>query len=108
MLRCADEAIKKKYQPDDFLCRSETNLWRYLPLIPVSFPKGAEQTPLGLARWNPGRFPAPIGEKTRSFEQLWLKDESRNPTASFKDRASAVVVARALELPSAEPAAECW
>jgi threonine synthase len=29
------------------------------------------------------------------IDQLWLKDESRNPTASFKDRASAVVVARA-------------
>jgi threonine synthase len=26
---------------------------------------------------------------------LWIKDESRNPTASFKDRASAIVVARA-------------
>jgi threonine synthase len=31
------------------------------------------------------------------FGQLWIKDESRNPTASFKDRASAVVVARARE-----------
>jgi threonine synthase len=29
---------------------------------------------------------------------LWLKDESRNPTASFKDRASALVVARAREI----------
>jgi threonine synthase len=29
---------------------------------------------------------------------LWVKDESRNPTASFKDRASAVVVARAREV----------
>ena len=29
------------------------------------------------------------------MDQLWIKDESRNPTASFKDRASAVVVARA-------------
>jgi threonine synthase len=32
------------------------------------------------------------------MEHLWLKDESRNPTASFKDRASAVVVARAREI----------
>jgi threonine synthase len=29
---------------------------------------------------------------------LWVKDESQNPTASFKDRASAVVVARAREI----------
>ena len=32
------------------------------------------------------------------LERLWVKDESRNPTASFKDRASAVVVARAREI----------
>jgi threonine synthase len=32
------------------------------------------------------------------MSNLWLKDESRNPTASFKDRASAIVVARAQEI----------
>ena len=32
------------------------------------------------------------------MQNLWLKDESRNPTASFKDRASAIVVARAQEI----------
>jgi threonine synthase len=32
------------------------------------------------------------------LQSLWVKDESRNPTASFKDRASAVVVARAQEI----------
>jgi len=32
------------------------------------------------------------------LQNLWLKDESRNPTASFKDRASAIVVARAQEI----------
>jgi threonine synthase len=31
---------------------------------------------------------------------LWVKDESRNPTASFKDRASAIVVARAQDIGS--------
>jgi threonine synthase len=29
---------------------------------------------------------------------LWVKDESRNPTASFKDRASAIVLARGREI----------
>lgn len=88
--------IKKKYQPDDFLYRDDTSLWRYLPLLPVSFPPGGEQTPLNLAGGTPilslPRLAAELGLK-----QLWLKDESRNPTASFKDRASAVVVARAIE-----------
>jgi threonine synthase len=31
---------------------------------------------------------------------LWIKDEGRNPSASFKDRASSVVVARAREIKS--------
>jgi threonine synthase len=33
-----------------------------------------------------------------SLKHFWLKDEGRNPTASFKDRASAVVVARARQI----------
>jgi len=90
------DSIKKKYQPDDFLCRDDASLWRYLPLLPVSFPPEGEQTPLQLAGGTPiislPRLAAELGLK-----QLWLKDESRNPTASFKDRASAVVVARAIE-----------
>ena len=90
------DALKKKYQPDDLLCRDETNLWRYLPLIPVSFPKIAERTPLSLAGGTPVIFLPRLAKKL-GLEQLWLKDESRNPTASFKDRASAVVVARAIE-----------
>jgi threonine synthase len=34
------------------------------------------------------------------LRNLWIKDESRNPTASFKDRASAILVARAREIGS--------
>jgi len=33
-----------------------------------------------------------------NLPHLWLKDDGRNPTASFKDRASAVVVARAQQI----------
>ena len=40
---------------------------------------------------------ARIAERT-GLNHVWLKDESRNPTASFKDRASALVVARAQEI----------
>jgi len=36
--------------------------------------------------------------ETLGFPHLWVKDESPNPTASFKDRASAVVLARAREI----------
>jgi len=36
--------------------------------------------------------------KKLGMEHLWIKDEGKNPTASFKDRASSVVVARAREI----------
>jgi threonine synthase len=32
------------------------------------------------------------------LEHFWIKDEGRNPTGSFKDRASSIVVARAREI----------
>ncbi len=41
---------------------------------------------------------SPLLMKRLDMRHLWVKDESRNPTASFKDRASAVVVARAREI----------
>jgi threonine synthase len=43
-------------------------------------------------------FQLPSQAKKLRLQSLWLKDESRNPTASFKDRASAIVVARAKEI----------
>ena len=90
------EAIKEKYQPDDITCRTETSLWRYLPLLPVSNP-GGEETPLYAAGWTPTYALPKLAEKL-GLDNLWLKDESSNPTASFKDRASAILVARAKEI----------
>jgi threonine synthase len=88
--------IKQKYQVADITSRSENSLWRYLPLLPVKDPE-AEGTPLAVAGWTPVYTPAVLKNELGLCD-LWIKDEGRNPTASFKDRASAVVVARALEI----------
>jgi len=90
------EAIRQKFQPQDLTYRAEDSLWRYLPLLSVPDP-GGEGTPLRSAGWTPVYRLERLA-KTLGLEHLWLKDESRNPTASFKDRASAVVVARAREI----------
>ena len=90
------EAIRKKYQPADLTSRSNPSIWRYLPLLPVSAPTG-EGTPLHMVGGTPVYALPRLAEKM-GIKQLWLKDESRNPTASFKDRASAVVVTRAREI----------
>jgi threonine synthase len=90
------ETLKTKYQPDDILSRCDPSLWRYLPLLPVSEPRG-EATPLHAAGGTPV-FKLTSLARTLGLQNLWLKDESRNPTASFKDRASAILVARAQEI----------
>jgi len=92
------DAIKNKYKPDDILSRHDPSLWRYSPLVPVPVPQG-EATPLHAAGGTPVFKLTSLAEKL-GLQNLWLKDESRNPTASFKDRASAIVVARAQELRS--------
>jgi threonine synthase len=88
--------IRQKFQPEDLTSRAEDSLWRYLPLLPVPDP-GGEGSPIRAVGWTPVFTLTRLAEKL-GLEHLWLKDESRNPTASFKDRASAVVVARAREI----------
>ena len=90
------EGIRNKYHFEDITSRADISLWRYAPLLPVPEVEG-EGTPLHAAGWTPIFTMDRLAEKL-GLKQLWLKDESRNPTASFKDRASAIVVARAREI----------
>jgi len=89
-----DELAKKS--TDELINKSEASLWRYFPLLPVSKLIG-EGTTLRSAGWTPTFSPPQLKNKL-GLKDLWVKDESSNPTASFKDRASAVLVARAKEI----------
>ncbi len=89
-------ALSKNLTPDKFMDIPEASLWRYINLLPVEDP-GGFATPLHRAGWTPVYQPKRLAEKL-GLKQLWIKDESPNPTASFKDRASAIVVARAQEI----------
>ncbi len=90
------KSLAKQVHPSDILNAKERSLWRYLPLLPVTDP-GGQSTPLHRAGWTPVYQPKRLAEEY-GLKQLWIKDESPNPTASFKDRASAIVVARAHEI----------
>ena len=87
------DGIKRDSQSKDIFAAQEPSLWRYLPLLPVADPGGLG-TPLRAAGWTPVFQPQVLAQKL-GLRALWVKDESRNPTASFKDRASAVLVGRA-------------
>jgi threonine synthase len=88
--------IRNEYNPENVINTDENSLWRYLPLMPVRDP-GYTNTPIHAAGWTPVFEPTGLGEEL-GLRQFYVKDESRNPTASFKDRASAIVVARAREI----------
>ena len=68
------------------------SIWRYGPLLPVEAPAGnaldAGWTPLIRAE----RLAAELG-----LGEVWIKDDTRNPTNSFKDRVVAVALGKALE-----------
>ena len=68
-------------------------IWRYRPLLPIA--ADAPAPPLavgGTPLYQAQRLGARLG-----LPHLWVKDDGRNPTASFKDRASAIAVVKAQE-----------
>jgi len=91
-------SIKRKYEASDITSREENYLWRYLPLLPVSDP-GFEGTPFRMTGGTPIYSPNQL-KRELNLKNMWIKDEGKNPTASFKDRASAVVIARAKDIGS--------
>ncbi len=94
---CLDfDAIRENCQPEVLIAAGEPGLGKYLPLLPVADP-GGQGTALRVAGGTPV-FSLSRPAERLGLKYLWLKDESRNPSASFKDRASAVVLARAREI----------
>ena len=89
-------AIRQQTSVASIAASKDQSLWRYLPLLPVDDP-GFVGTPLRNAGGTP-LYRADRLAKALALPpgKLFIKDDGRNPTASFKDRASAVVVARSL------------
>lgn len=69
------------------------SLWRYRKLLPV---KPETRTPELHAGWTP-LYKVSAIEKTYELQSVYIKDDGRNPTASLKDRASAIGIAKAFE-----------
>ena len=71
-------------------------IWRYADLLPAAFTSGDSAVDLG-AGFTPlvraDRLAAELG-----LGELWLKNDTLNPTGSFKDRVVSVALTKAREL----------
>lgn len=75
------------------LASREFNHWRYLELLPIAEDAVLPHLQVG---WTPV-YNAPKIATTLNMKAVYIKDDGRNPTASFKDRASSVGVVKATE-----------
>ena len=86
--------VRNQLNRDTLRNRPEQSIWRYKPILPVD-----ERTivpPLRVG-WTP-QYPVHNLRREFGLANLWVKDDTGNPTASFKDRASAIAVVKAQEL----------
>ncbi len=88
------EEIKKYFSKESLQTNKDYSMWRYLPLLPVNDPSKIGPLKVG---WTP-LYEAKRIRKDLDIPHLWIKDDGRNPTASLKDRASAIAVVKAQEL----------
>ena len=85
--------IKTTFTKETLAARQDHTMWRYRELLPVE--PDTPNTPLRVG-WSP-LYEEPRLAEQLGLKRLWVKDDGQNPTASLKDRASAMAVAKARE-----------
>ncbi len=85
--------IRAEVTPRD-IARGPSSLWRYAPLLPLRDPANIVTLDEG---WTPLLRAKRLGTAIGCGE-LWIKDEGRNPSGTFKDRGAAVALSRYREL----------
>ncbi|MEO0557836.1 MAG: threonine synthase [Bacteroidota bacterium] len=76
---------------EEIAASRNATMWRYRPLLPI--PAGTEVPPLRVG-WTP-LYRADRLARDLGLRHVWIKDDGQQPTASLKDRASAMAVVQA-------------
>ena len=92
--------LKKKLSRKDFLKLTPGKFWLYPDLWPIDFQNFSADQLIKLALPSDQLLKYTINQK-----EFWILDDTRNPTLSYKDRASSLVALKALELGISEIAA---
>ena len=85
--------IKSVFSRERLARCGDYSMWRYRPFLPVE--PDSPPTPLRVG-WSP-LYKADTLAKVLGLRTLYIKDDGQNPTASLKDRASAMAVVKAQE-----------
>ena len=85
--------IKANFTKETLRERRDNSMWRYRELLPVEADTPAPPLRVG---WSP-LYRADALAKELGIGALYVKDDGLNPTASLKDRASSMAVAKARE-----------
>ena len=87
------EKVREELTAESLALCEDRSLWRYLSLLPVSDRSMIPSLQVG---WTPLYESQDLASRY-GVGRVWVKDDGRNPTASYKDRASAIAVALARE-----------
>ncbi len=88
------DTIAAEWTKEDLAANRDRTMWRYKPVMPVA--PDAVVPPLTVGG-TPMYDAAPLANDL-GIAKVWVKDEGRQPTASLKDRASAMAVVKAREV----------
>src|ERR671930_351536 len=77
-----------------FSSRKEKSYWRYFELLPISNKSNIISLNAG---FTPLQYADRLGKEMGGMKNLFIKNDSMNPTFSFKDRPAGVAVSRAKE-----------
>jgi threonine synthase len=83
--------IKTQLSREKLAASNDFSIWRYRELLPIE--EGSRLSPLRVG-WSPLYKTEKLGAML-GLKNLYVKDDGLNPTASLKDRASAIAVVRA-------------
>ena len=90
------QALSRMRTASSIIGRTDRSMWHYAELLPANVPAGYSHTPLGAVGWSP-LYRATAIERSLDIHTVWLKADFMLGSGSFKDRASAMVIARAME-----------
>ncbi|MBL7258776.1 threonine synthase [Paractinoplanes lichenicola] len=92
---CVGANVLPEYELSEMVVQDDQpGLFRYRALLPIA----EDVTPVSLGEGGTPVVELPRLAESIGLRQVWVKDESRNPTWSYKDRLAAVATTKAVEL----------